>query len=90
VNVPGARFLVVVAVIGFVGGLSVCGCTSPQQAAIDDAYHRGRISSEERDRRLRELDQQRMAEHMESVRISQQQPEGKRGEKLVYPQREDE
>lgn len=66
--------------------LAVIGCSDPQQAKLDDAYHRGDISSAQ----YREINNRTADANMARLEAERkqfdQQPQGKSAEKMVFPQ----
>ena len=65
----------------------LCGCVQSRQAAIDDAYRRGRISHADKQRLTEEWTAQRLAAIEAHMRESGQQPRSNPNyKKLVQPQ----
>ena len=71
---------------GMTIALAVAGCSDPQQAKLDDAYHRGDISSAQ----YRAVNNRTADANMAGLEAERkqfdQQPQGKLAEKMVFPQ----
>ncbi len=73
--------------LGTLVAAALCGCVNSKQAAIDQAYHDGRITSAERDRQTQELVAERQAGAEASMVQNQQQPtQNPNYDKTVWPQ----